>query len=474
MPEEIIIEELHDCPGTTWPLGARILFGKWLIALGLPLSILILSKSHSPMTIFFAVTLWALLAWCFEILPADVVGFILPVLYVTTAIGTPQQVFSPWAGTVPWMVLGALIIGEVMLQTGLAQRIADWALRTVGSSFNLMLAAIMLTGVILAPLIPSATGKLAILTAVGVGICRNANFAPKSKAATAVMLTIFFAVHCPAQSYLTGSARIPMAMDLVRSITNISVNWAQYAYHNWLLGLVYSAISLMVVICLLKPEQGTLAGQVAKECKKPAPLSLAEKKAVLILAGTLVLLMTESFHHINAAWILMLVAGLLFFPGINLMDRDRLQKVNFSVLFYMTGALSIGVVAEKVGAAALLAKLLLPMIQGSPFYTVFSVYIFGVLSTLVLHVFGSLAAFTAPLSSIAMHIKLNPYPVIYSFKYGIDQLIFPYEDSLLLYIYSFGYISMSNMLRVFIVKTLVIGAFISFIAYPYWHLIGLL
>ncbi len=196
--------------------------GKWLLNLFLPFLVFLIPQSTGltmDMKVFFAVTLWAILAWLLETIPGTAVAILLPVFYIIFGLVDTPVAFSPWTTTIPWLVLGGAIFSAVMLNTGLAKRIAYFTILKTGGSFKGLLLGITLAGVILAPFIPSIMGKMAVLTPIAIGICQALNFPAKSRAASAVMMTAFLAVTGPAFSYLTGGAHIVMATGIIANIS---------------------------------------------------------------------------------------------------------------------------------------------------------------------------------------------------------------------------------------------------------------
>ena len=66
---------------------------------------------------------------------------------------------------------------------------------------------------------------------------------------------------------------------------------------------------------------------------------------------------------------------------------------------------------------------------------------------------------------------LDPRLLYYSFQYGLDNLLFPYEYALYLYFFSSGYINFKEMLLVMAIRIVLAGAFVAFVAVPYWRLV---
>lgn len=113
----------------------------------------------SPKTpLFFAITLWAVIAWAVEVLPSAVVAAILTFLY-SLFVTKPAVAFSSWCTFLPWMCFSALIIAEVLNRTGFGKRIALHSMLLMGSSFRNTMIGLMVAGVILTLLVPSGLAR---------------------------------------------------------------------------------------------------------------------------------------------------------------------------------------------------------------------------------------------------------------------------------------------------------------------------
>ena len=361
-----------------------------------------------------------------------------------------------------------------MMSTGLAKRIAYRAILLTGGTYKRTLAGLMLGGLIISPIIPSIMGKAALFTVIGLAICQALNLAPLSRAASGVMLTAFLAVAGPKLSYLTAAGDNPLAMGLVAKVTGTMITWGEFALHNAVIGILYSFLGLGLVFLTIKPEKEFDSVDVIKD--KYAELGAmigAERRTAILLAVAFVLMVTDFLHKVDIGWILMLAASLLFVPGIGALKSEQLGKVNVFVVFFVAGAMCIGPVAAQIGIVKLMANALLPLLQGSTLQTFVSVYFFGVVMKFFLTPLAATAMFISTITEIALQLGLHPYSLVYVFKYGIDQYIFPYEYAVLLYVYSFGYFSLQSVFRVMIPRIFVTAVFLVVIAYPYWKLCGL-
>ena len=456
----------------TWKTKA-----KWIATLAIPLAIALIPPTPVYTKVifnFFAITVWAMLSWVFGTVPEIVVGFLLPVLYIVAGVASPVDAFSPWTGNVPWIVFGGVILGNVMMNTGLAKRIAFRSILFAGGTYKRTLAGMVLGGLIIAPIIPTVVGKIAIFSIIAVSICQALNLEPKSQAASGVMMAAFMAVAGPKLSYLTSGADNPLAMGLVAKVSGSMITWGEYALHNAFIGILYTFMGLLIVYAVIKPEKEFDSVDVIKaRCAEMGPMSVDERKTALLLGTIFLLVVTDFLHRIDIGWIMVIGAGLAFVPGIGTMKSDQLGKMNVSVVFFVAGAMCIGPIAAKIGVVKIMANLLLPLLKGTPLYTTMAVYGFAVVLKLFLTPLAATAMFITPITEIAVQLGLHPYSLGYVFKYGIDQYIFPYEYAVLLYIYSFGYLTMQTLFKVLIPRIICTAIFLAVIAYPYWKMWGL-
>ena len=75
-------------------------------------------------------------------------------------------------------------------------------------------------------------------------------------------------------------------------------------------------------------------------------------------------------------------------------------------------------------------------------------YVVGVVGNFILTPLAATASFSAPLAELGLNIGVEPRIVYFSFVYGFDNIIFPYETAPLLLFYGFGYIHFAKMVKV--------------------------
>ncbi len=100
-------------------------------------------------------------------------------------------------------------------------------------------------------------------------------------------------------------------------------------------------------------------------------------------------------------------------------------------------------------------------------------YFAGVIANFLLTPVAAATSLSVPMAQIAVDLGMTIKPTLYSFLYGLDQFILPYELAPALLMFSTGYIKLRHViiimgLRLFLVT---IGILIS--SYIVWPMLGI-
>lgn len=467
-----------QCPPVNTEQMSRSELIQWGIALFIPASVYYFTISYGfnlEQALFFTITSSALVLWALGLISDTIVAVTLPVAYVVLKVAPAPVVFSQWSSDTGWIVYGGVIIAAIMTQTGLARRIALWSMHITGGSFNRLLFGIVLAGFLIAPIIPSVMGKAALMAAICIGICEALDFKKESKEASAVILTGFISVAAAKNAFLTGGADVTMYVKLLTKHSNQVITWGDYFLHNFPIALIYAPLSLLVLIFVLRPKTTAESGAyVAEARKEQGPMCFNEKKASLLVLTLVALLMTDKWHGMSTGWVLILLSFVAFLPFVRLMDHKKLGKLPFGAVFFVVGCMSIGSVAKSTGVDMVLAGAIAPMLEGcSEMGSVLMAYLAGTILNFLLTPLAAFSAMTVPLTQLSLELGINPIPVMYSFSYGLEQYIFPYEYAVLLYFYSTGWVKLKHIMAVFAVRFVVALVLLLAVAMPYWKALGL-
>lgn len=428
-------------------------------------------------SMFFIITVFGVLLWCFSLIPDSITGLLLPALYVIFKVTTPNIAFKPWTSTIPWLVLAAMLMSTMLNETGVARRIAIWSIAKFGKTFATILLGITLAGIIITPFIPSVIAKIVIFNIITMGLIETLGYKAKSLEATLLTLSGFFAISTFRLGFATGDSGIIIGLNYAQQVTGQTLTWTQYLIHNLPYIFCYTFGSLGVLILFTKNTEPLTREK--KELLQKRYLDLGrikdkEKKAFIMMGIALIFMTTESIHKVNSAWILVVLSTLFFVPKIDLLNNDSLKKINLLPLLFIVGAMSIGAVASETQAINIIKDFLQPFFKGNTFSIITVSYISGILLNFLLTPLAAMSSFTMPLIQLGIENNINPYVMTYIFQVSLDQYLLPYEFAGLLLVYTSGYVSLSTLVKILIVRMFLGLAILLGIAYPWWNILGII
>lgn len=445
----------------------------WIITVTLPLLVMLIPTNEvfTPgIKQFLAVTLAAILLFAFEILPQLIPAILLPVAYVVLDIAPAQAVFSPWSTNIPWMFMGGILLANTLENVGLLKRIAYWSIIKAGGTYNGILYGILVAGIILNLLIPAQA--VIPLAAFTYGICMALGLG-RSKESAGIMLTGAFAALLPL--FFFYNPNFAIIIGAASPVNPINMTWFQYFLHN-IPCIPWAFFCVFVISRVFKPSQPiNVKEYITDEYNKLGVLSTAEKKAIFVTMLLVLFLLTGGWHKISIGWGFAFAGCLLYLPGIQIGTENDIRKINFPLIFFVTACMAIGAAANTHGLGQLLAEAILPYMAASGiFVTIGLVWLLCMISNFLLTPLAIWAAFSAPITDIAIKLQIDPLAFYYTMFHGTDQIVFPYEYALYLVFFSFGLIRIKDFMKIFSIKMVLNIVFVLAIMVPYWKLIGLI
>ena len=458
----------------------RITHLKWLLSLLIPAGAYFAVQTavqadpslnpHLPM--FFAITLWAITVWATDILPAVPSAAAMTFLYLLCNVAPAPVIFGAWGAFLPWICFGALILSEALEQTGLTRRLALQLMHLVGATFTRIVVSLMTVGMFMAFLLPDIMCRVIIFVAIAHGLVMALELDPKSRISSAIIMAGFCSATSPGYGFLTGTEMSLIAMDQIKSIITIPT-WGEYALANLPFIILYCCFSIFMCVKIIPgkehiPHEDHLKEVVAERLRDMGPMTTQEWKLLILMICAITGLLTSKWHGLNGYFLYALIAICCYLPWIGLASFENVRKLNVGFLVFIVACLGMGSVAVHLGAAKWFASLVVPLIDGlSPIWLVLSSYLSAVAVNFMLTPLAAVSALSLPWAEIAQHVNMNPLPMLYSFLYGLDQYIFPYEYALYMYIFSTGYITPKHMFKGLGLRILFVAVILMLLQVPY-------
>jgi solute carrier family 13 (sodium-dependent dicarboxylate transporter), member 2/3/5 len=397
------------------------------------------------------------------------------VLHITTS----EVAFSGFTNTTPWFVFGALLMGEAAAQTGLAKRLGYTVMDRVGTSYSRLLLGSVLLAYLLNFLIPSPNAQLVILASLLTGIVAMVGVERHSTLAKGLFVTVTYACTLFGKMNLSAASTL-LARGMIEEQTGTPVLWSY-----WLLAFLPAAV-LTIATCwltarwLYPAKTSDLPGsqQYLREAVQAmGPWSRDEQKALGWLLLAITLWATDFWHHTDPAAIALGISLLLVLPKVGVLDTKAIKSVNFLLIIFISGAMSMGTVLTETQAINVLADRLMQWIApllSNEWHAAFTLYWGGFLYHFLLVEDKVMVSTALPiLLKFGTVHGYNPMALgmIWSFTTGGKLLV--YQSSVLILGYSYGYFEGKDLLKVGAILTVVESLVLMVLVSVYWPLIGL-
>lgn len=450
----------------------------WIISLGIAgLGAFLLSNPENPkISLYWFQTILAICGFAFELLPIVATALILMMGYIITGIATPDLVFVGWTTPIPWISMCGMLIGILMERTRLSERIALIVISKIGKTPIKLYLSMFIAGYAVNAIIPDIITVVILFMTIASGMCSAMKLEKGSKAATTLVMAAFFGAAVSAANYLPNNIGI-VGLLMVKDM-GVPVEWVSFFVEN----LAFSLLTAVACIGILHVFGSKELGQYMSECRRHASETLAsmgslaknEKKILVLTLLALISFATESLHGIPGYYAFCFITLLGFTPVFNLLKAEDVNKVQFSILFFIVGCMAIGIVGGSLGIPAWMASKVIPYLESSKSLASTSVlaYIVGILANFALTPVAAASSLSIPLAEIANSLGLEVRPLLYSFFYGLDQFIFPYELAPALIMFATGYVKMKYLMQIMFARMVIAGVIVWVVASTYWQWIS--
>ena len=307
-----------------------------------------------------------------EPLPAS--ALVLIGLTAMAANGTPmREVLGGFAEPSVWLVIVALLIAKMMLDCGLARRIALLFVRAVGRTSLGVAYALQMTDVTLASGVPSITARSAgMVLPVARSIAELFDSRPGATAGRlgAYLLAAMYqgsAVACA--MFFTGQASNILGANLALKLVNVEVTWASWFMAGLVPGLLSCAVVPWIVYRSLRPEiTSTPEAPVfaSTELRKMGPLGRSEWITLLVFAGVGLLWITSAWHRLDVTFVAFMGLGVLLVTGTMSWQTAAGERSAWDVFVWYGGMLRMGELLNATGSTRVLAENIAGLFGGIP------------------------------------------------------------------------------------------------------------
>jgi len=456
----------------------------WFIAMLLPLLVLLFSDHlhvEKNAVIFIAIFAATVTMWVFSLVDDYIPPLFALLATLITGLVPTSVILSGFASDGFMMAMSTLALATVVVTSGLSYRFMLSLLLRLPNTQFWHFTGLFVTGTILTPIIPTANGRVALLSPFFSDLVESLRITPQGLAATRLAAACF------------GGLSVFSAMIM----TSKSVNFAVYGlltpqeqdrfqWTTWLVASMVAAIVMLVIYAIgaalwfRNSEVPHLPKErVAEQLQLLGKLKNREWAAIIGIAFMVIGILTSSIHKVSPPWLgFTMLFSLLLFGMLH--KKEFKEKVDWTFLLYLSGVTGIVSAFNYLGLDTALATALPGL--GSYMHDNFPLFIF------LLFVLINVIRLAVPINATivilaAIFMPLAEINGIDSWALGFIILIFsetwflPYQCSYYLQLQDLnrekGLYDETSFLRFNAVMNFARLAAV-YASLPYWKMMGLM
>lgn len=395
-----------------------------------------------------------------------------------------NSLFSTYGGSGLWIIISGFILSKGMESSTLARRIALKIAAGLGGDPNMVILSVALANLVIAPLSPSTTAKAFLLLPICIGLIQAFDSERgRSKFGSALMIMAMAANNICSTGFLSATVPNPISASYIREATNIALDWLNWLQMAMPLTLLTLIFSWLICRWMFKPEVKKTPNalkRIKDLSRELGPLSQDEMLITIILATSLLLWITESFHGLNSGLLSLALTLILFIPRIGVIKIGRFTKevpwgsiTLFAASMFLAKAVSrwsaLDPVAQSIFNNLNLSSLPLTLFISLIIFVAMFLHVIFTSTTVYATVIIPLVISLAQLRGFQSQIIAIPVAFLTPMA-----LILPINTIPNVVFYSTGYFKQKQMIAYGIITSLISALLILLIGIPYWRLQGLI
>ena len=368
--------------------------------------------------------------WVTEALPMPVVALLPLILFPVLKISKLEETAAPYANPIIFLFMGGFMLGLAIEKWNLHKRIALNIVRVTGTSGNrIILGFILATGLLSMWLSNTATTMMMFPIALSVIHVMKENHKGEGSIrnfSLTIMLAIAYASNIGGIATIIGTPPNVAYVGYIQKKYNYNVDFV-----NWM--LICTPLAILLLMSLywvmvkwlfpnrIKSDDGTKQ-LIANEIQQLGPISVAEKRVLIIFIGTAFLWITRGIINNGQDWFrlddtiiaVMCAVALFICPSgykdennDSLLEWGDTSKMAWGILLLFGGGIALAGALEKAGLMEQLGQWL-AQFSGNGFILVLVIVTVSLFISEVMSNVAQVIVFAPVVSSLADAIGINP------------------------------------------------------------------
>ncbi len=434
----------------------------------------------TPRIQLFELLLAATILWSLNAFSFHTVSIGLPVAAVLLGATKPAVAFSGFSSGTWFLVLAVFGISASIAKTGLLYRLTLVMIKRFPRTYFGQAFAVAFSGLVLTPVIPSPNGRLALASPLILTLTEILGYKKGSGGAVGLAMACFLGHGNMTVMFMNGSFVCFFMLGLLPPDVGSSITWGYWFKAAWLLSTFYFCASYLSVIALYRPvQQKELVLSVADaQLRTLGPLTIEEKVCLFTVLTSLAGFLTQSWHHIDGAWIAMLCLLILFATSV--LDQTTLRNsIDWAFLISLGALIGFGNVIAASGLPEIVAGAAKPYLQflvASRLLFLLAITVSVVLIRFILPAFPSLVVCILALLPISAALEISPFVIGLIVLLVNEPWLLPHQSMIFQTLLSSTegrLFDHPQTVRFALAHVLISLAAIA-VSYPYWKYMGLI
>jgi len=416
----------------------------------------------------------ALGLWITGLLPEYITTLLFFLCAMLFAIAPPEVIFFGFGSTALWLVLGGLILGIGITNTGLGKRIAETITPYLHGSYAKLIGGLVLINIFFSFVMPSSMGRIALLVPIAMAMATHFGFSTKSNGFTGIILATILGSFAPAFAILPANMPNMILAGMSESLYQYMPSYGAYLLlHFPIIGMLKAAL-IVGLIVYMYPDKPRVKDN--HDMDPSGAMTRKEKILSVVLVSLVALWLTDGIHHISPAWIALAGAIVISLPHINIINKNDFdKKINYSSVFFIAGILGLGNLIQHSSIGDTLAKHLttiMPLDVHTPFINYMTLSISAMLTSVVTTLPGTPAVLTPLASTLSQASGFSIPATVMTQIVGFSMILFPYQAPPILIGAHIADMPLRVILNICLILSMISIIFLVPLDYLWWQFLG--
>ncbi len=459
---------------------------RWAFVLvtGLVLYYVPLPGFRPPQQHLFAIFAGTIVALVARPVPMGLSAMLAATLLLLTRTLPATKVLSGFGNATVWLMFSAFLFARAITTTGMGVRIAYLFISRFGRTSLTLGYSVAISGLVLAPVVPSDTARGGGIMAPivrGLAVALDSLPGPSANRIGAYLTLVgFHCTYAASAMFLTGMAANPLIAGFAHSIAHVDMTWGKWALAASVPGLCTFAILPWLLHELSPPDLRDTEharAHARARLRHIGPMSRHARILVVIMLLVLAGWISAPWHGISNTAVALAGVCLILLAGVVSWDDLLGDKAAWDALIWFALLLTMAQQLNEQGVVGIVSDMVFRHVHGWPWPMTLAAL--GIAYLYAHYTFASMTAqvsalypgFLAAAIAAGVPAQLAVWPL--AFLSNLNAGITHYGTGSAPIYFGAGYVSQSNWWTIGFIVSVVNLAIWFGVGLIWWRLIGL-